>query len=307
MNTEFKFTLQQWIEFTLDVGCPNNCGYCPQNVLLNEYYKNDYGRKSSMNLDDFKNILANIPTHIDIDFAGFGEPFINPQVIDMMRYAASQGYTIHLFSTLRGANIKQIEQLVDIPISSTVIHLPDADGIVNLKVNLEYKSVVSAFHSLGINNVEYMSIGNPHPELDGIIKKTIKIRKANSRSNTVKDGDWKTKVDLSNNFETDIQKEQPVICARRLYIKNDSLRPTQSDCAVVLPDGMVVPCCQDWGLKHPMGNLYNQNYDDIMNSTARLRFEDSMMCKNDDNIICRKCEWGVKWSEEVQSRIYTGR
>jgi hypothetical protein len=56
------------MEFTLDMGCPNNCAYCPQGILLKRYGAG----KRSMNLAGFKKLLENIPRDIDLHFAGFG-------------------------------------------------------------------------------------------------------------------------------------------------------------------------------------------------------------------------------------------
>ena len=54
---------------------------------------------------------------------------------------------------------------------------------------------------------------------------------------------------------------------------------------VVLPNGEVYLCCQDYGLKHCIGNLFETHFN-------RLNREDYMMLSNeyDSDIICRKCE-----------------
>jgi hypothetical protein len=54
---------------------------------------------------------------------------------------------------------------------------------------------------------------------------------------------------------------------------------------VVLPNGNVYLCCQDYGLKHCIGNLYDTHFDN-------LNREDYTMLSNeqDSDIICRKCE-----------------
>src|SRR5580658_4188911 len=62
------------LEFTLMVGCPLKCTFCPQDRLRGVYGKNT----KYMSLDDFKTILSKIPNHVRIDFSGMAEPWTNP-------------------------------------------------------------------------------------------------------------------------------------------------------------------------------------------------------------------------------------
>lgn len=54
---------------------------------------------------------------------------------------------------------------------------------------------------------------------------------------------------------------------------------------VVLPNGEVYLCCQDYGLVHSLGNLYSAPFD-------ALNREDYTLASNevDSDMICRKCE-----------------
>ena len=198
--TDFKFTLSRWVEFTLDMGCPNSCVYCPQKLLMSRYYENDGKRKSSMTLGDFKNILENIPKEVAIDFAGMGEPLINPEAVDMMAYAARKGHKVHLYTSLRGASPKQILRLKDLPISSFVLHLPDGDGLMKLKVDADYKKRLALFHSLNLPNVLYTCIGKVHSEIPGIIKVEPLETPIVSRAGTLDTNEMPEQVKLTRNF-----------------------------------------------------------------------------------------------------------
>jgi radical SAM protein with 4Fe4S-binding SPASM domain len=54
---------------------------------------------------------------------------------------------------------------------------------------------------------------------------------------------------------------------------------------VVLPNGDVYLCCQDYSLKHKIGNLYTTKFDDLDRSDIRN-------CSNmeESECICRNCE-----------------
>ena len=62
------------IEFTLMVGCPLKCTFCPQDRLRGIYGKNT----KYLSPDDFKTILSKIPSHVRIDFSGMAEPGPTP-------------------------------------------------------------------------------------------------------------------------------------------------------------------------------------------------------------------------------------
>ena len=51
---------------------------------------------------------------------------------------------------------------------------------------------------------------------------------------------------------------------------------------VVLPNGDVSLCCMDYGLKHILGNLYTQEYNDII--------PEPLSCFT----LCSSCENGIK-------------
>lgn len=54
---------------------------------------------------------------------------------------------------------------------------------------------------------------------------------------------------------------------------------------VVLPNGDVYLCCMDYALKHKIGNLFTDNYNDL----DRQEIVD-MTCEDNSDVLCRKCE-----------------
>jgi radical SAM protein with 4Fe4S-binding SPASM domain len=70
--------------------------------------------------------------------------------------------------------------------------------------------------------------------------------------------------------------------------KKGKIRCDNHEAGEVLPNGDVVLCCMDYGLKHKLGNLLVNSYEDILNSEEFKKVKLSM---DDDNIesICRYC------------------
>ena len=80
------------LEFTLMVGCPLKCTFCPQDALRDIYGENT----KYLALDDFKTILGKVPNHVRIDFSGMAEPWANPDATAMLRHTLELGFSIAL-------------------------------------------------------------------------------------------------------------------------------------------------------------------------------------------------------------------
>jgi hypothetical protein len=106
--------MSRHLEITTNFPCINNCSYCPQAVL-----KRAYKGKNSLSLEDFKNILVNVPKDVEIHFSAFSEPFANQESPDMMRHAVDQGYVVHVYTTTNGLDIDSVS---DINFASFHIH-----------------------------------------------------------------------------------------------------------------------------------------------------------------------------------------
>lgn len=76
----------------------------------------------------------------------------------------------------------------------------------------------------------------------------------------------------SNNFKAE-HKEGKVLCNR-------------INCNVVLPNGDLVLCCNDYSLRHYLGSMLNENYDCIDRESILNLSNDSA-----SNLLCRECEW----------------
>lgn len=58
---------------------------------------------------------------------------------------------------------------------------------------------------------------------------------------------------------------------------------------VLLPDGTVVLCCNDFGMKHVLGNLLKEDYDSIISSEQMRLVKRGMNIDESLSILCRKC------------------
>ena len=97
------------LEFTLMVGCPLKCTFCPQDRLRGIYGKNT----KYLSLQDFKTILGKVPKHVRVDFSGMAEPWANPDATAMLRHTLHAGYSVAIYTTLYDMPPEEREAVVE--------------------------------------------------------------------------------------------------------------------------------------------------------------------------------------------------
>jgi hypothetical protein len=237
------------MEITTVVGCKVNCTYCPQKSLLSQYRS----PKRRLAFDDFRLALDKMPEDVIIIFAGFAEPFLNEDCTRMILHAHGKGHPLCVFTTAVGMTLEDVEQIRAIPFSAFphggfTIHLPDARRLAKIDVTPEYLQVLEALKAANIQNFSVMAMDAVHPDVAPIFPpSSVRRPTMNSRSgNLVHEGVTEDFVASSH--------DGPVICGRDEGIYNN----------VMLPNGDVVLCCQDYRMDHVLGNIFEQSFDDVL-------------------------------------------
>ena len=63
----------------------------------------------------------------------------------------------------------------------------------------------------------------------------------------------------------------------------------------ILSDGTVVPCCLDHNGDIPLGNIYAQSVDEILNSPRARAIRDGFSCRRATEELCRKCGYARRF------------
>ncbi|MCP9849822.1 radical SAM/SPASM domain-containing protein [Cyanobium sp. Morenito 9A2] len=255
------------MEITTVIGCNVNCTYCPQKSLLGRYRS----PKRKLAFADFRLALDKMPDDVTIIFAGFSEPFLNEECARMILHAHHKGHPLCVFTTAVGMSLQDVDQIKDIPFSAYphggfTIHLPDARGLAKIDVTPEYLQVLEALKAASIQNFSVMSMGAIHPDVESIFpQSSVALPTMNSRSGNLE------KQGVSESFQA-ASHDGPVICGRDEYIYNN----------VMLPNGDIVLCCQDYHLDHVLGNIFEQSFSDLLPSP--LHSYD----------LCKTCVYAIK-------------
>ena len=257
------------LEITTRVGCKNACSYCPQEALVKAYQGR--GGAAVMPFDLFKRCLDQVPKTVRIDFSGMAEPWLNEACTEMVRYAHQAGFVIAVYTTLVGMGPEDIALLQGIPFARFEVHLPDAEGMTKIKVSDGYLALLRQVLASGISELNFMTIGRLHPA----VAEVIGSRKVHE--NTV--------IDRAGNLSDfpGVTRCRPLTGIVRCQSCGDRFNHN-----VLLPNGEVILCCMDYGLRYPLGNLAEDGYEALF-STPTCR--DLQQRLNDDRqeLLCRYC------------------
>lgn len=257
------------MEITTKIGCTMRCKYCPQSLLIREYTQ-DSKRPIMMSMDTFKQCIDKIPDYITIDFSGMCEPWLNPQCTDMVEYAAKAGHPIRIFTTLVGMAMNDIERLGRLEVEQLVLHLPDAQGNASIPVDADYiKRLSVMIHTVEARNKGISCHGTLAQKVVPLIDQSWNI--------------GSELIDRAGNLELkDIKHQETpgeIFCDLCGFELNHN---------VLLPDGSVVLCCMDYGMKHILGNLLTQSYEEIVSGEVMNGLRDGLHAGNSE-ILCHSC------------------
>jgi hypothetical protein len=273
------------LEFTLMVGCPLKCTFCPQDSLRGQYGKNT----KYMSLKDFIAILGKVPKHVRIDFSGMAEPWANTQATAMLQHTLTSGYTVGIYTTLYGMSPEDGREVVGLladhapQIEVLCLHLPDRNGNMRgWRYSAEYETNLRGFLALGsrgvLRNFQAMTMdsgGTPHQDLDHM---------------GIRLGRWEGHTRAGNVGEEALSGQKVAAMPEHHGAVSCAFTPFY-DQNVCLPNGDVVLCCMDYSIKHRIGNLLAQDYYEMFASGGLT----SVISKNMDpqfsrESLCKTCD-----------------
>jgi hypothetical protein len=256
------------LEISTNIGCPVACAYCPQRTLLAAYSK-----RSSvfmMSFECFKTCVDKVPVEVAIDFSGMSEAWRNPECTRMVKYASERGHRVRIHTTLTGMRKEDVEILSTLPLDAVRVHLPSSNNLEKITVDVKYLEVLDKVASL-IPVARFVCFGRQaHPDVRKLLRKypTAKIRMASA----------------SNRADNACSPGKPIF-----FMKKGSMQcGNNARYNILLPNGDVILCCMDYGLKNVLGNLLSMDYEELFRGPAFQKvsagFKDPSL-----KTLCRSC------------------
>lgn len=252
------------LEITTRIGCRVACRYCPQERLVHAY--KDRSPDRVMAVDTFQTCLKTVPTSVEVHFLGMAEPWLNPDCTAMVHYAHNKGHRLSVSTTLAGMSLSDIEAVEHIPFDVFILHAPDNAQQMRLTVDDDYLERLERLVSGRMRHLSYKRFGDLHPAAADLLQGIPEMI-------------WPL-MNRANNLSTEDGAQTPkktgVISCHR--IRNN----------VLLPNGDVALCCNDYGLRHILGNLTTGAYENLFHGKEFRRVRRGMADPHAE-ILCRYC------------------
>ena len=268
------------MEITTNIGCKNNCIYCPQDKFITIYKKRS--NIFSMSFEVFKTCLDKIPLDTDIYFSGFCEPWLNRDCIRMVLYAHESGHPVNVSTALVGMTLSDIDLLEPVPFKRFFVHLPSQEKYEDINVDKDYIAVLDKLSKSKIN-VSYRFHGKSlNAKVNALLHGVHKER----RELTTRGGNI-----MLEGVTFHEKKTGALFCERLLRLN------------VLLPNGEVVLCCMDYGMSHVLGNLLTSDYASLFSGKEFAEIQRKIKDRSSD-IICRYCCYA--YSLNLSEKFYRG-
>jgi len=295
------------ISFEPTTSCNLRCPECPSGLRA-------FTRPTGMLQKDFFTTTINdLHKHLlYLIFYFQGEPYLNPQFLEMVKYASSKGiYTAtstnahYLTETAARKTVESGLDRLIISIDGTTQEvyeqyrvggklskvLEGTRNMVNARKEMNSKKPFIFFQFLVVKPNEHQvnDIKKLAKEMgvDEVRFKTaqvydyandpnqlIPVNEKYSRYQRNADGTYRSKNKLANR-------------CWKLWHAN-----------VITWDGMVVPCCFDKDASHTLGNLRDQPFKQVWQSDEYKKFRTSLMHSRKNIDICSNCSEGVSvWQD----------
>lgn len=304
VTTHFGKPISIAIEPT--TSCNLRCPECPSGL---RQFTRPIGMLEPM---FFKSTIDSIYKElIYLTFYFQGEPYLNPNFLEMVKYASQKKiYT----STSTNAHYLTKEQAIKTVESGLDRLIISIDGTTQetyeqyrVGGNLE-KVIEGTKHIIAARNE--LKSKTPH-----IVFQFLVVKPNEHQLNDVEQLAQNLGVDEVV-FKTaqvyDFENGNPLIPTNEEYsrykklsngkyvIKNELLNQCWRmwSACVVTWDGIVVPCCFDKDAKHQLGDLKTQSFTELWNSNKYQSFRRSILKSRQEIDICKNCSEGTKvWTE----------
>jgi radical SAM protein with 4Fe4S-binding SPASM domain len=259
----------------------------------------------NLTLSEFETILNKLPNTVRVlQLWNQGEPFMNPEFLDMVRLASIKGY--HTITSTNAHFLTQNgtpQAVTESGLNELVVSL---DGYNNETYEPVRKGGTLSTVLQGMKEVatikKGISTNSPQITAQCLLLKDIEnhldeIKKVATESGANRIV-WKTAQVSSLEEAKNVLPDDQNLW--RYRIKNNQLitKRRWEGClrtwfsTVVLCDGSVVPCCFDKDGDYVMGNLLHQSFSEIWNGELYLNFRKKTL-RHRVFSICQNCTEGL--------------
>ncbi len=287
--------------------CNLSCPFCP--AAADKYELNRERRH--MRFEEFKSIIDDMQTYLlFVVLWNWGEPFINPELPAMIRYASERGIKVVTSTNAHFLQEKEyVEEILRSGLATLIVAIDSLHeenykafrkggnltrAISGLKFLLELKKQIKSETLVNMRMVITKHNEHELPQMKNLAQKlrvdkfTVKTvyptcgLKSNDEMITPNNPEYRRYVYKPGTYER-IRIDVP--CEKIWHI------------STILSNGDVVPCCYDFSAEKKVGNVFEKPFREIWNSPAYGELRRIILYEKDSVPICRECTINYKFSE----------
>lgn len=282
--------------------CNLRCPECPSGLrqfsrptgMLDQNFFKD-------SIDQLKNTLINLTFYFQ------GEPYLNPDFLEMVKYASQNRIFTSTSTNAHYLTDEMARKTIESKLDKIIISIDGStqDSYEQYRIGGEIAKVIA-----GTKNIlkwrEQLKSKTPYVVFQFLVVKPnqhqIEDIKKLADELGVDEVKFKTAqvydFENGNSLIPTIEKYSRYIKKSngKWYIKNKLLNQCWrmwSGC-VITWDGLVVPCCFDKDAKHQLGDLKNTSFKKIWTSEEYKKFRGSVLKSRKEIDICTNCTEGTK-------------
>jgi radical SAM protein with 4Fe4S-binding SPASM domain len=288
--------------------CNLQCGMCIR--------KNMGVSTGTMSFENFKKILDKLDSLFKIQLTGQGEPFLAPEIFDMIKYANKRGILVNINTNATLLNEKIIENIISAYIGEIGISIDSTKKkkYEKIRKGANYERVLKNIKNLSDkikekNRKTILTIApiifkdniDELPEFVELAKKLginkISFQTLQTKENFFKSYDSHMKSQL---VKSDMEKlknkiEEAKFLAQKYNITVIFDEAKSLGCIwpwrsiYITWDGEITPCCKivEWK-KFPIGNILNEDFWKIWNGDKYQEYR-KLLKKREAPLACRGC------------------
>lgn len=276
---------QPYLEVTTAAGCSNACSFCPQRLTL--LRSRELHSPLMMTYEVFKECVDKVPKTVRIGFGGLSEPFQNLRCLDMIAYVKKKGHEVTVYSTLArltedgAVRLFKLLSLSEDGTDKLIIHVSSDEMIERIPVTPTAIRVMEIAVQRLTPNVSFHFHGKSvHAKLRPVLQKVgVEYQPIHTRAGL-----------------------NPMLRGRKVKRLRGRLScPLHLISNILTPSGDVLVCCQDFGMKHIIGNLRKDSYASLFSSPGMMVVKKGLEDERVDT-LCRTCDWAI--SENATAHFY---
>jgi radical SAM protein with 4Fe4S-binding SPASM domain len=295
------------ISFEPTTSCNLRCPECPSGL------RSFTRPRGMLEMNFFRQMIDQLASElIYLTFYFQGEPYLNPDFLEMVKYATSKKIYTATSTNAHYLNDENARRTVESGLDRLIISLDGSTQEVysQYRVGGDLEKVMTGAANI-VKWKRQLKSKTPYVFFQFLVLRPNEHQLQEAKELAEKTGvdGIRYKTAQIYDFAGDPNQLIPQQTTLTRYIKKsdgsyESKNPMQNHCwrlwhsPVITWDGLVVPCCFDKDAKHRMGDLKKKTFKEIWKQPEYLAFRRKILKGRSEIDICANCSEGVNvWGD----------